>query len=232
MSKSSKKDNYAVAVGKRLKQSIFAKQLSNSQFAKEHNIDISSLSHYVNGGRLLPIDVANTLQKISGINKWFLYDGVEPMFIKEGPAKTKIEQLEKIRKETTALQGVIPNMIMSREGMNSEIANRGEFNVVGIVINGIENPLAVEIRDEFFVNTYNTICPLTTNCHLIVSASFSDGDIVLVKSARDHKIAVFYNEKFFEVISKAELIVSNEHSVGKIYSIVIKFELKNLVIDF
>jgi transcriptional regulator with XRE-family HTH domain len=226
----SKKDSYTVAVGNRLKQVIFSKQLSQTQFAKENNLDVSALNHYINGSRLIPIDVANSLQKISGVSKWYLYDGIEPMIIKDEDIKTKIGQLEKVRKETTAHQGVIPNLIMSREGLNSEIANRGEFNVVGIAINGIKEPQAVEIRDEVFVDTYYKICPLVLNCHLIVSTSFFDGDIVLIKTGREHKIAVLYDEKYYEVINKTELILSKGNVVGKIYSIVIKFKLKNLII--
>ena len=237
--KTSKKDPYAVEVGARLRNIIDAFYGNQTKFANVVNMNLSVLSAYLTGNMLISEKTADNLQRKTGINKDYLFNGNAPMMLTDDikPLKdynkliaTVVGKLEQNRKETTAHQGVIPNLIMSREGLKSEIANRGEFNVIGIVVNGIENPQAVEIRDEIFVNMYNTICPLLLNCHLIISPSFSDGDIVLIKYAREHRIAVLNDKKYYEVITGTEIDIIDEDIVGKIYSIVIKFELKDLVI--
>ena len=222
-------------IGARLKQVIEVYFGNQKEFAEKAMIDNSSVSSYCNGTLILSDKIATKIQERTGISKDYIFNGMAPMMlddsikpIKDIAKPTGIsDKLKSEREELYAKEGSIRFNIMSRQGMNSTLFSQKEISVIGLTINGIntKDAQATEINDKIFVNTYKNHFPIADNCIIITSDIWGDGDGVLLKYWRDHRIAVLDNEKYYDVITRDVIEISDENVVGRIYKILNMFEI-------
>jgi len=230
----------AVEKGYRLSQVIDVYYGKQTRFAELSGYTLSRTNNFVHGYEEINQNVAIKLQQTLGINSRFLLFGEEPMMVDPEakpnkdyevkfpvkPIITKGELLKQYREDLSTNQGIIAHAIMSREGIKSEISNQGTISVIGITINGLKEVQGIQVIDPVFVNAYKEKYNITTNCSLIVSNIFNDADGVLIKVGREHRIAVFDDEKFYDVLTKEEIInATSEDVVGRIYKIINNFEI-------
>jgi len=233
-------NDYAVETGNRLFEVIRIYFKSQKDFSIKSGISPTTISDYKLGYLQLSEETALALEQKLGINRMFLlHDASAPMMIdpnikpmKDFDVKYDVkpiftaggvsDKLKQHREETSTQQGVIVHTIMSREGLNSEISNQGTINIVGITVNGIKNPQTVQITDKIFIKKYKDYYPIAFNCYIIVSSSFTDGDLVLLKSGRDHEIAILDDGKYQDVITENFINATYENVIGKIYTVVNK----------
>jgi plasmid maintenance system antidote protein VapI len=228
-----KRNSYAIEVGMRLKNIIDIYFENQKAFAEKVGINENTISNYVNGKNLLSNKTAVKFQKTVSVNKDYLFNGNHPLVIDDAikpikdAAKSMSNKLKSEREDLYAKEGNIRYNVMRRSGFNSTINSQKEVSIIGLTINGIntKDAQATEIKDKVFINTYKNLFHIADDCVIITSDIWEDGEGVLLKHNKEHRIALLDDGKYYDAITKETIEVSDENIVGKIYKILNVFEV-------
>ena len=221
--KSTKKDNYAVEVGARLRNIIEAYFSNQKDFATKVNIIESAISKYANGTLLISDKIANTFQVNAGINKDYLFNGNLPMMLNDAKpikehlvaSKTPTKQLIEQATVSNINSGWVKQFTLSKSGYRTALSNSGDMNLVDFVLDGIDEPISVLLTDVEFCQKYQ----IQFGSALIVGGDIRDGVIVLVDLDGKFILAVSSGETVKDTRDEQAVYLKSEVTIiGKAYS--------------
>ena len=204
--------NHLTTPGERLDFFItkyFGKQIA---FANKVGLKSDAVSRYVSDKTKITHNVALTMQKKTGVNADFILNGnlpividnkIEPLF--EGNIPAKISHKRQDTKLVNRRQ-----LQLTTSGANEVLKDANECNIVEFAYANIKNPVLISVISPKFCERND----IAIGSLLVLSEEVEDGNVVLIKIARNYQIAKYIDNQFTEyktdkiitAVDKIELI--------------------------